>query len=86
MTCKDCLHYMPCGGASWEKVADCPEFTPRNEWVHLPCEIGSTVYVDTETWGGLYKSCRPIPLYIYESFCPLCGQAIDWRGEVELQS
>lgn len=25
MTCKDCLHFVPCGGASWEKVTDCPE-------------------------------------------------------------
>lgn len=28
MTCKDCLHYVPCGGASWKNLMDCPEFTP----------------------------------------------------------
>ncbi len=44
MTCKDCLHFVPCGGASWEKVTDCPEFTPRNEWVHLPCKVGDRVF------------------------------------------
>lgn len=44
MTCKDCLHFMPCGGASWETLTDCPEFTPRNEWVHLPCKDGDRVF------------------------------------------
>ena len=44
MTCKDCLHFVPCGGASWDKVTDCPEFTLRNEWVHLPCKVGDIVY------------------------------------------
>nr|DAK97124.1 MAG TPA: hypothetical protein [Caudoviricetes sp.] len=36
MTCKDCFHYMPCGVPSWGNMTGCPEFTPRNEWVHLP--------------------------------------------------
>lgn len=51
MTCKDCLHYVPCGGASWEKVTDCPKFTPRNEWVHLPCKMGAFVFVPWN-WDG----------------------------------
>lgn len=53
MTCKDCLHFMPCGGASWETLADCPEFTPRNEWVHLPCHVGTVVY-EVGTDGRIY--------------------------------
>ena len=44
MTCKDCLHFVPCGGASWDKVTDCPEFTQRNQLVHLPCKVGDIVY------------------------------------------
>lgn len=60
MTCKDCLHYMPCGGASWEKVTDCPEFTPRNEWVHLPCKP-LPVLIDS-------NPCNT------DVYCPSCGE------------
>ena len=70
MTCKDCLHYDPCKNGflpfEFDEKVTCRSFANKAEWLHLPCEIGSTVYVDTETWGGLYKSCRPI--YI-------CGEA-----------
>lgn len=44
MTCKDCLHYVPCGVPSWGNVTDCPEFTPQREWVHLPCKVGDRVF------------------------------------------
>lgn len=60
MTCKDCLHYEACKGTystfkqmidknSFDKehyadVYNCPDFTDCSEWVHLPCNIGKTVY------------------------------------------
>lgn len=50
-TCKDCLHYVPCGGASWENAKDCDSFTPCDEWVHLPCKAGDTVFMPWE-WHG----------------------------------
>lgn len=50
MTCKDCLHFMPCGGASLETLTDCPEFTPRNEWVHLPFPVGTVLYRVTQPY------------------------------------
>lgn len=70
MTCKDCLHYEPCKNGflpfEFDEKVTCRSFANKAEWLHLPCEIGSTIYVDTETWGGLYKFCRPT--YI-------CGEA-----------
>lgn len=47
MTCKDCLHYAVCIYLICEKtdmtVAECPHFTDRSEWVHLPCAEGTRV-------------------------------------------
>ena len=50
MTCKDCLHCEICK-IHGIKVEDekinkefCGCFTDRSEWVHLPCNIGKTVY------------------------------------------
>ena len=43
-TCKDCLHYLHCAGLTWERVRECRNFTPRNEWVHLPCKVGDRVF------------------------------------------
>lgn len=60
MTCKDCLHFLPCGGASYEKVTDCPEFTPRNQWVHLPCKPLPVL-----------KDSNPCNTNVY---CPSCGK------------
>lgn len=40
-SCKDCLHYEVCNYHICEEtdmtVAECPKFTDRSEWVHLPC-------------------------------------------------
>ena len=60
MTCKDCLHYEACKGTyftfkqmidkdsfdneHYVDVYNCPDFTDRSEWVHLPCKVGDTVY------------------------------------------
>lgn len=48
MTCKDCLHYERCkklGIFNIETLSVCEDFTDRSEWVHLPCEIGSRIFV-----------------------------------------
>lgn len=55
MTCKNCLHYEACKGAyftfkqmidkdsfdneHYADVYNCPDFTDRSEWVHLPCKV-----------------------------------------------
>lgn len=49
MTCKDCVHYGPCGkffGFHFSEKAEdlCPHFKPKSRFVELPCEVGSTVY------------------------------------------
>ena len=51
MNCKDCLHYDVCESYSKrESIAtlycaeECPGFTDKSEWVHLPCKVGDTVY------------------------------------------
>lgn len=60
MTCEDCLHYEACKGTyfTFEQMIDkdsfdnehyadlynCPDFTARSEWVHLPCKKGDKVY------------------------------------------
>ena len=55
MTCKDCLHYVPCGVPSWGNVTDCPEFTPQREWVHLPCKLGDDVYCFEPSFNQMRK-------------------------------
>ena len=48
--CKDCLHYEVCRLYSkkirvpMSREDICDIFTDRSEWVHLPCNIGKTVY------------------------------------------
>lgn len=60
MTCRDCLHYEACKGTyfafkqmidkdsfdneHYADVYNCPDFTDRSEWVHLPCEVGDIVF------------------------------------------
>lgn len=55
MTCKNCLHYEACKGTyftfkqmidkdsfdneHYADVYNCPDFTDRSEWVHLPCKV-----------------------------------------------
>lgn len=45
--CIDCLHYNICTFGKSDIInafGVCPFFTARSEWVHLPCNIGKTVY------------------------------------------
>lgn len=37
-------------------IYNCPDFTDRSEWMHLPCKIGDTVYYITGIHNRLIKS------------------------------
>lgn len=92
MTCKDCLHFVLCGGASWEKLTDFPEFTPRNEWVHLPCKVGTQVFflwdkniIETSVEKIIFKGngcyiklkCNAM----YETSCQSIGKTVFFTRE-----
>ena len=62
MSCKDCLHYEVCESYSKREslatlyyAEECPCFTDKSEWVHLPCKVGDTVYIIGE-YQGLYTA------------------------------
>lgn len=109
-SCKDCLHYeshkhffnSPDYGKDFDDYFrdidieyKCPEFTDRSEWVHLPCNIGSTVYfirnnkiIETKIEKivikktGLYLklSCNAM----YETSCKSIGKTVFFdRKEAE---
>lgn len=48
-SCKDCLHYEVCNYHICEEtdmtVVECTHFADRSEWVHLPCKVGTVVYI-----------------------------------------
>lgn len=44
-TCKDCLHNEICYGTHTDNSPTCCDFADCSEWVHLPCEFLSKVYV-----------------------------------------
>ena len=51
-TCKDCLHYEVCESYSKREslatlycAEECPGFTDKSEWVHLPCKVGDTMFI-----------------------------------------
>ena len=54
--CKDCIHYSRCyefyeaAGFFFDyEKSCCKHFSKRSEWVHLPCNVGDTVYqIDAE--------------------------------------
>ena len=50
MTCKDCLHCEVCKSYSKREsfatlhcAEECPCFTEKSEWVHLPCKKGDVL-------------------------------------------
>lgn len=58
MNCKDCLHFEVCASISKRQslatlyyAEECPCFKDNSEWVHLPCEVGDTIYFDTYRRG-----------------------------------
>ena len=67
MTCKDCLHYEVCESYSKREslatlycAEECPCFTDKSEWVHLPCKVNSTVYIVSEYRGVIESKVRKI--------------------------
>lgn len=58
--CKDCIHYSRCNEIyeaagfflDYEKSC-CKQFSNRSEWVHLPCNVGDTVYHFSECFGTI---------------------------------
>lgn len=70
MTCKDCIHYFACsagGGLFNEKDESkemlCKRFASKSRYVELPCEVGDTVYVDSDTWGFTFRYFDSIFIY-----------------------
>lgn len=52
MNCKDCLHYEVCESYSKREslatlycAEECPVFTNKSEWVHLPCKCGDKIFM-----------------------------------------
>ena len=67
MSCKDCLHYEVCESYSKREnlatlyyAEECPCFTDKSEWVHLPCKVNSTVYIVSEYRGVIESKVRKI--------------------------
>ncbi len=63
MECKDCLHRIAC--LDWckgfgEDAKLCEHFSARNEWVHLPCKVGDTVYIESEYQGVVESKVRTL--------------------------
>ena len=52
-TCKDCIHYAVC--CKYDMYGDCAKecksFDGKDDWVHLPCKVGDTIYFDTYKRG-----------------------------------
>ena len=62
MTCKDCLHYEVCESYSKREslatlycAEECPGFTYKSEWVHLPCKVGDVVYQVTRNFISEFR-------------------------------
>lgn len=98
MTCKDCLHYEACKGTyftfepimdkdnfdneHYADVYDCPDFTTRSEWVHLPCKVGDILYfVKNNT-----DACCPVcDVYNgYDNYCYLKQKCYPDLAEIPL--
>lgn len=61
-TCKDCLHYDVCESISKREsfatlhcAEECPCFTEKSEWVHLPCKVGDVVYQVTRNFISEFR-------------------------------
>lgn len=83
MTCKDCLHYEACKGTyftfkqmidkdsfdneHYADVYNCPDFTDRSEWVHLPCKVGDIAWYITGIHHSLIKSAKVEEIIINET-------------------
>ena len=86
MNCKDCLHFEVCESISKREsfatlhcAEECPCFTYKSEWVHLPCKVGDVVYqvtrnfisefrvrfVEIATCGNLFLHTDLISVIVY---------------------
>lgn len=99
MNCRDCMHNEVCEAYSprdtWATqhcAEECVCFTDRFEWVHLPCNIGKTVYfirnskiIETAVEkivikkNGIYLklSCNAM----YETSCKSIGKTVFFDRE-----
>lgn len=51
MNCKDCIHYDVCFYLKRVNETDlCECFQNKSEWIHLPCNVGDTVYYVTDRY------------------------------------
>lgn len=62
MNCKDCLHFEVCESISKREsfatlhcAEECPCFTYKSEWVHLPCKVGDVVYQVTRNFISEFR-------------------------------
>lgn len=43
--CKSCIHYDACADADvLNAYGDCPTFSDKSEWIHLPLKAGDPIY------------------------------------------
>lgn len=108
MTCKDCFHYEACKGTyeattdcgiteSFEEqhyadVYQCVDFSPKSEWAHLPCKVGTPVFflrdqniIETNVEKIIFKGkgcyiklkCNAM----YETSCQSIGKTVFFTRE-----
>ena len=79
MTCKNCLHDGVCYTQEVcndieQQLKDfvCEDFTDRSEWVHLPCNVGDTLYEITSRNTISEYEVTAIRIELFNVF-------IDWK-------
>lgn len=106
--CKDCLHYEACKGTyeatsdygvteafeeqHYADVYHCDDFSPKSEWVHLPCKVGTPVFflrdkniIETSVekivfkGNGCYIKLRCNAMY--ETSCQSIGKTVFFTRE-----
>ena len=80
-TCKDCLHYDVCESyskreslATLHYAEECPCFTDKSEWVHLPCKKGDVLerngeLCEVDHWNVIattFSECGKLRLFNVE--------------------
>lgn len=65
MECKDCLYYRICSSLSEEynlnfmfktSAETCQDFKDKSKIIELPCKIGDTVYIITNTYYDVVQA------------------------------
>ena len=72
--CEDCVFTDACHMWAEDDDADnyankygCERYSPKSEWVHLPCKVGDTVYYITGIRGTLIKPATIEEIIINEN-------------------